>query len=104
MFRSKIFSYSAPFLSLLTLPVLLASPEVKNQDSGSVFNKSNFTPFTVDSVDSVSHNTKSIRVKIDSGESANLPVASCVVVRAPFLVDGKEVIRPVWQFGLNWFM
>jgi cytochrome-b5 reductase len=54
-----------------------------------------FRAFNVRSVESISHNTSKIVLDLPEGQALQLPVASCVVIKAPGVGDeGKDVIKP----------
>merc|ERR1719281_491147 len=55
--------------------------------------KNNWVSFKLGERQQVTGNTHLYRFKLDDpGESINLPIASCLLVRAT--IDGEEVIRP----------
>lgn len=61
-----------------------------------------FRPFTVRNVDKISHNTWRISLQLPHDQSLQLPVASCVVIRAPGIgEEGKDVIRPYTPVTTN---
>jgi cytochrome-b5 reductase len=58
-------------------------------------NKDEFLPFQVTEVEDLTPNTRRVRFALPSKEHVlGLPIASCVVTRAPIGEGGKEVIRP----------
>jgi len=58
-------------------------------------NPNEFKKFFVDGVEELNHNTKILRFKLETPETPlGLPVASCILTKAPLDKNGKDVVRP----------
>lgn len=77
-----------------------SSQAVSNNQEASVatnsppISASEFTPFTLKEIQTVTHDTNIYRFEIPGNQALNLPVTSCIVTRKPTMEGEKEVVRP----------
>jgi hypothetical protein len=88
---------AASFLGMTTAAVLLSTSAFAE----SPLHPAEWRAFKVRAVEKVSHNTSKISFELPQGKSLEMPIASCVVIKAPGVDDGKDAVRPYTPVTTN---
>lgn len=67
-------------------------------------NPNSWKKFYIDSIEGVSHNTKIFHFKLETPDTPlGMPVASCILTKAPIGENGSDVIRPYSKLFIYFF-
>lgn len=72
----------------------LFNTKMTDVNTTSILKTSEFTPFKLLEIETVSHDTNLYRFEIPGDQSLVLPVTSCIVTRKPVVGEESQIIRP----------
>jgi len=86
--------WSTSFGLIAGIGTYFFSNQIRATEKNVALDPTKFKAFKLEEIYSISHNTKRYRFGLTEDQELGLPVASCLVVKAPIGKDGEDVIRP----------